>query len=564
MPPWDETFDLVVIGSGGGSMCAALAAHACGKRPLIIEKQAKIGGTSGYSGGIMWLPDNPVSRRAGVEDSFALSRRYMDAVIGEAGPASSPQRRDAYVRESPLMVEFLERKGMKFVHSEWCDYHDDKPGGLVRGRSIHSPLFNLKELGEYADRLSVFHANTVPMNIIEGVEMMLIRRTWKSKRLALKLAANIVIDALTGKKRRGWGAALQGRMLQISLRERIPIWTETPVRDLIVEEGRVVGLLAEHKGQTLRIRANEGVLINAGGFSRNQAMRDHYQRKPISSQWTSVDPGHTGEMQRAAIGLGAAVAQMEQAVWNITSLHFDGSLPPGVPVVNGIAYPFPQPYDISKPHGIMVDQTGQRFFDEAVSYIEQVNKMYDRHETVPAVPSWHIMDSRHRNQYFWAGSPPGVTPKAWIDSGYMKKADTLENLAHQCGIEPATLQATVERFNGFCQTGIDEDFHRGENGYARFIGDPTYKPNPSIGSIERPPFYAVAMFPHDVGTYGGLVTDEFARVLRTDGSVIEGLYATGTSAASVMGKTYPGAGASVGPSFVWGWVAACHACGRPQ
>jgi 3-oxosteroid 1-dehydrogenase len=353
-------------------------------------------------------------------------------------------------------------------------------------------------------------------------------------------------------------------MLQISLRERIPIWTETPVRDLIVEEGRVVGVLADHNGKPLRIRAKDGVLINAGGFSRNQEMRDRYQRKPISAQWTSVDPGHTGEMQQAAMRLGAAVAQMEQAVWNITSLQFDGSLPPGVPVVDKIAYPFPQPYDISKPHGIMVDQAGQRFFDEAVSYIEQVNKMYDRHETVPAVPSWQIMDSRHRSQYFWAGSPPGVTPKAWIESGYMKKANTLEELALMCNIDPAVLQATISRFNGFCNTGVDTDFHRGENGYARFVGDPTYKPNPSIGSIEKPPFYAVAMFPHDVGTYGGLLTDEFARVLRADGSVIEGLYATGTSAASVMGKTYPGAGASVGPSFLWGWVAACHACGRPQ
>ena len=540
-------------------MCAALYAASRGKRPLIIEKLDKIGGTTGYSGGILWLPNNPVSRRAGVEDSFEKSRQYMDAVIGEVGPASTPARRDSYVRESARMVEFLEQKGLPFLHSEWCDYYDDKPGGLVRGRSLHCPLLDLNELGEWQEKLSIYPLNTMPLHIIDTIYLSLIKRRWDARWRALKLAGRMLSDRLTGRKRRGWGAALQGRMLMLCVRENIPIWTKTPAERFLVEDGRVVGVLARHLERAVRIRGIDGVLINAGGFSRNQAMRDRYQRQPTSAQWTNVNPGDTGEVQRVAMEIGAAVDLMDQAWWNLGSLNPDGSFPYGTRTAEGDLLPFMQSYDIAKPHGMVVDQSGRRFFNEAVAYMEQVEQMYRRHQSVPAIPSWQIMDRRHRNQYFWANQPPGKIPREWLDSGYLKKADSLEDLARQCQIEPEGLLASVSRFNGFARRGVDEDFHRGENGYARFIGDPTYRKNPSLGTIEQPPFYAVAMYPGDVGTSGGLLTDEHARVLHEDGSVIEGLYATGNSTASVMGKSYPGAGASVGPSFVFGFVAARHA-----
>jgi 3-oxosteroid 1-dehydrogenase len=178
-----------------------------------------------------------------------------------------------------------------------------------------------------------------------------------------------------------------------------------------------------------------------------------------------------------------------------------------------------------------------------------------------AVPAYAILDSRHRDWYPWGATPGGKTPQQWFDSGYMKKADTIADLAAQCGIDPSGLAATIERFNGFARTGKDEDFHRGDRAYDRVFADPSVKPNPALGAIDKPPFYAVEVFPGDVGTYGGIVTDEFARVLRGDGSVIPGLYATGNATASVTGKTYPGAGASIAASFVFGWVAARHAAG---
>jgi 3-oxosteroid 1-dehydrogenase len=217
--------------------------------------------------------------------------------------------------------------------------------------------------------------------------------------------------------------------------------------------------------------------------------------------------------------------------------------------------------DLSLPYSMLVDQQGRRFCDESGAYMEIGQRMYQRHaETGKGVPSWLIMDSRQRKFYPWGTASPGAIPQAWLNSGYLKKADSVAGLARLCGIDASGLDATISRFNGFCRTGIDEDYGRGSRAFDRAHGDPTVKPNPNLGSIEQASFYAVAMYPGDVGTAGGLVTDEFARVRRADNSVIEGLYATGNATASVFGRCYPGAGASIAASFVFGYVAAKHAC----
>jgi 3-oxosteroid 1-dehydrogenase len=219
--------------------------------------------------------------------------------------------------------------------------------------------------------------------------------------------------------------------------------------------------------------------------------------------------------------------------------------------------------DLALPHSMMVDQSGQRFCDESASYMEVGERMYAREaEGGGAIPSWTIFDGVHRKRYPWGSALPGTTPDAWIESGYMKRADSLEALAAQCGIDPAGLAKTVERWNGFCQDGIDRDHARGERQFDRIHGDPTVRPNPNLGAISTPPYFAVPMYPSDVGCAGGLVTDEFARVVREDGRTIDGLYATGNTTASVVGRCYPGAGASIAASFVFGFIAAHHAAGH--
>jgi 3-oxosteroid 1-dehydrogenase len=563
---WDATYDFVVVGSGGGSMCAALACKSVGKEALIIEKQPKVGGSTGYSGGVWWLPNNHVMKRHGVSDSYERARQYFDAAVTYQGPGTSEARREAYLRTGPKMAEFLEQQGMQFVYADgWSDYYDTLPGGEPRGRSLLAKLFDVKELGEWAPRLSRYKGPSMPANSDEYPQLFLMKRTWGGKRKAMQLGGRMLYQKITGKELVANGAAIQGRMLQMALRANVPIWTDTPVREFIVEDGRVTGIVAVRSGREMRIQAREGVLLNTGGFSRNAEMRRKYQPQPSSADWTNANPGDTGEILQAAIALGGAVDCMEEAWWVVTSLGPNEELPEGAHAPDGSPLPFMHHLDLSLPFSIMVDRDGERFCDEAGAYMEIGQRMYQRHkETGKAVPAWVVMDSRQRRYYPWGTAMPGQIPQKWLDSGYMIKADTLEELAAKCDIDRACLLETVKRFNGFCETGVDEDYGRGSRAFDRCHGDPTIKPNPNLGPIEEGPFYAVRMYPGDVGTAGGLVTDEYARVLRDDGSQIPGLYATGNCTASVVGRCYPGAGSSIGASFVFGYIAALHASGAPK
>jgi 3-oxosteroid 1-dehydrogenase len=548
MTTQDQHFDFIVVGSGGGSVPAALVMHEAGKRVLIVEKQAKIGGTSAYSGGVIWIPNNDHLNAAGGGDSHALSRTYLDGLIGDVGPASSAERRDAFIRHGAAMVRFLERQGMKFLHAYWPDYHDERPGGIAQGRSLCAPLFDVNELGEWKDRLASFPLTAdLPIESRDAVSIFVAMTTWRGRIMAARLALRMLRKKLTGRELRGAGNALQGRLFQIALRKQIPIWTESPVRDLIVERDRVVGVIVEREGARSEVRADLGVLINAGGFSRNLRMRERYQPKPTSVDWTVVNPGDTGEMIEAVMRLGAATDLLDESWWMPSSFSPD----------DGRYMAFHSPNDIGKPHCIVVGPDGRRIENESCGYMEFGQAMY----RAGAVPAWAVFDSNHRRKYPWGMALPGKPPRDQIESGYMKRFDTLEALAAGCGIDPAGLAATVSRFNGFARAGVDEDFHRGESAYNHYYGDPKVKPNPNLGPLERAPFYAVALYPGDVGTSGGILADENARVLRTDGSVIPGLYVTGNSSAAVMGRCYPGAGASVGPSMTFGYIAARHAAG---
>jgi 3-oxosteroid 1-dehydrogenase len=339
-------------------------------------------------------------------------------------------------------------------------------------------------------------------------------------------------------------------MLQAAVRAGVQIRTDSPVSELIIEGNAVKGVVTVKDGRPWRVAARNGVLVNAGGFSHNQRMRDRYQPGK-SVKWTMAAPGDTGEMIEEMMRQGAAIAQMEECV------GCQVTLPPGAeqsefkPTVQGMT---------AAPNCILVDQTGVRYMNEGGSYMAYCQGMLERNKTVPAVPSWAVFDSQHMSNYMLAGTMPGSKkPQSWYDAGYLKQGDTIEDLAKQLSMDPGTLKTTVERFNRFVAQNRDDDFHRGDRAYDRWLGDPYHKPSETLGSIDKAPYYAVAVWPGDVGTYGGVVTDESARVLRKDGSVIAGLYATGVSTASVMGRAYPGAGSSVGPSFVWGYVAAKHA-----
>jgi 3-oxosteroid 1-dehydrogenase len=549
--PLNETFDFVVVGSGGGSLCAALVLRRAGLSVLVLEKTDLIGGTTAISGGVMWIPDNAFMKAEGIDDSRERAMAYLDAVVGDSAsaPGASRARRLVYAEAAPAMVDFLTSEGIRLRRlPSWPDYYD-APGESVPGRTVVSELFDLNRLGEWKSRLRPGFL-PLPANLDEAMQLPYMKRSWPAKKTLARVIGRALGGRLSGKHLVTAGQALQAQMLHAALKAGADIRVNAGVKQLTVEDGRVTGVVIDRNGADWRIGARLGVLINAGGFSRNQRMLDRYI-PGTRTDWTTTAPGDTGEMIEEAARIGAALAQMDARVGNPMALPpGEGSKPV---VVQG---------DMAKPHSIVVDQTGVRYMRESASYMQIGQAMLARDKAAPAVPSWLVVDSQYIGKYMLAGSMPGAKkPKAWTETHFLRSGETIEALAAACGIDPARLRDTVERFNGFARRGRDEDFQRGDHVYSRWLGDTLDDASPTLGAVEKAPFFAIAVYPGDVSTFGGILTDEHARALREDGSVIAGLYATGTSTASVMGYVAPGAGGSIGPSFTWGYVAARHAAG---
>jgi len=554
MTGFDETFDFVVVGSGGGSMCAALVARAAGKSAVVLEKTDLIGGTTARSGGVMWIPNNPFMAKAGVPDSLEAATTYLDSVVGDHNdtPGASKARRNAFLEEGPRMLDFLIGKGLKFSRiTSWPDYYDEAPGSSVPGRTVVADLFNANELGE-AKKLLRPNFLTLPVSLEDALKLPHVKKSWAAKKALVRMGLRIIGAKLTGKNYVAAGAALQGRMMQAAIKAGAELRVNSAVKELIVEDNKVIGVVTEKYGKLHRVGARLGVLVNAGGFALNQGMRDQYIAGSSIGN-TSVAEGDTGEMIQEMMRHGAAIAQMDSFVGSPLSLPPGSEAWPIKPGAQGVT---------TAPHAILVDQSGVRYLNEGGSYTEYCQRMIERNKQTPAIPSYAIFDSRVMKNVMIAGTMPGSKkPDEWTTQGYLHTAATVEGLAASLKIDPAALRGTVDRFNGFVAANDDADFHRGAREYDRWLGDPFHTPNETLGDVSEGPFYAIPVIPGDVGTLGGVVTDDRARVLREDGTAIAGLYATGVTAASVMGRTSPGSGVNIGPSFVWGYVAAKDAVG---
>ena len=549
---FDETVDWVVVGSGAGSMASALVMRRAGKSVVILEKADVVGGTTAKSGGVMWIPANRFMAEAGVEDSAQDGITYLDAICEDL-PGSGHDKRVAYVTEANRMLDFLVDQGIALERGSafWPDYYDDAPGGCKTSRTVVAAPFDRKELGEWRTKLA---PGFLPVNarLDEGMKLGLIRRSWKPKVTMARIAWRVALAKLLKQDWVTAGAGLQGRMLQAALKAGVDIRTGSGVKELLVDGDRVTGVLTERDGRPWRIAARLGVLVNAGGFAQNQAMRDRYM-PGTRAEWSNTPPTDTGDLHGEMERLGAVLAQMDQMVGYQTTRMpgFDQAFvkPPG----QGLT---------GKPHAILVDQSGVRYMNEGGSYELYCQTMIERNRTVPAIPSWAIFDATYAARYQVGGVWLAKKEAEWLAAGYLRKADTIAGLADQIGVPAAALTGTVERWNGFVDAGRDDDFHRGERAYDQWLGDPYNDGgNPALGRIDTGPFYAVDIVPGDVSTYGGAVTDVNSRVVRADGSPIDGLYATGVASASPFGGVYPGAGGSVGPSMTFGYVAAKHAAG---
>lgn len=543
--PFDHVCDVLVVGAGGG-LVGALAARDAGLDVLVIEKSALVGGSTALSGGTLWLFANAVSRAAGLPDTVDAGLRHLKTVVPTGYPSASPARLEAYVRASGPLVDLLQKHGAALQFSGWTDYYAEAAGGFSRGRTLHAAPFEARELGVWESWLRP----TRLFLAANSVEVAVLALGARSLRTAL-ISARVLCRDLWARARRvkllTRGQALMGRILRGAMRSGVTLWRETPLADLIVDNGVVVGAVAMRDGKPVRIRARKGVLLAAGGFARNEVLR-HTHQAPVGVDVTMSSPEDTGDAIVLGEKYGAATALMEESWWV-----------PGTKTPNG---PMLHVWDRCFPHSLVVDITGKRYLNEAGPYMEMGQAMIRRHRELRTNHSWLILESRHRNRYAFGLAPPRLTPGDWLSSGYLKKAATLQELAAAIGADAPTLEDTVARFNSMVAKGRDDDFARGETAYSRFYSDERVKPNGNLGAITEGPFYAVALYPGDVGTAGGLLTDEHARVLDKNGRAISGLYAAGNTSASVFGPLYPGAGASIAASMLFSMLAVQHMAGK--
>ncbi|GCE36466.1 3-oxosteroid 1-dehydrogenase [Rhodococcus wratislaviensis] len=542
---FDTTVDFLVVGSGGGGMAAAITAAHRGIDTLVIDKGATFGGSTAISGGGIWIPNAPTLRAKGVVDSRESIRRYLD-IITEGTVAAD--RLDAFVDKGPELMELLDRSPhMKLYWVKgYSDYHPEYEGGRPLGRTIECMPFDTRALKE-DEQFQRPNSMKGPLGLWvtskDYHDLAMVKRTWKGRKASLVAAWRVASNVIRRRHMATGGRALVARMRMVLKDAGVPLWLKTSMTELIVDgTGAVVGVLAERDGQMVRIGARRGVLLATGGFDHNQDMRAEYLPRHGVPDVSAGARENTGDGIVAGQKLGAAVDLMDDAWWMPSVLHPMGAV---IPLVS----------ERCIPPSVIVNGRGERFTNESSPYVNFVHDQLDGGH----VPAWFVMDSKAKSRYPFAQVLPGVPfPQGFYDSGVVHKADTLRDLAEKIGVKADTLVATVDRFNGFARSGTDEDFGRGDSAYDRYYGDPTMT-NPCLDEITQGPFYAIRCEAGDLGTKGGLVTDADARVLREDGSVIDGLYATGNTSASVMGNEYAGAGATIGPAMVFGYIAAQHA-----
>lgn len=554
---WDQQFDVVVVGSGAGGMTAALCSQAQGLSSVVVEKADTYGGTTAVSGGGIWIPCNDDIAKLGGKDSYEEALTYMKHLTAGEVPQA---RIESYLKNAPEMVRYLKKTfDIEFRSVKlYPDYYPDQPGGKEGYRSMEPVEFNAALLGdEFSRQRPPFHGTQVmgrlAMNQVEAHTLFTKGKGWVKLIIGMMLRYwfDLSWRLKTKRDRRlTLGQALVATLRHAMLKKDVPLLLNTALESLIEENGRVVGVVATQNGKQLRFGARKGVVLASGGFEANQQMREQYLPKPTQAQWTGAPPINHGDGIRAGLALGAKLGFMN-LTWGSPTIAVPGASSQTTLFV-----------ERCMPHCIIVNKKGKRFVNEAAAYPDVITAMYqDDAKGNGAVPAWMVFDATFRHKYpagiFMPGQmqPDSSLPKDWLDKVYYR-ADSIEALATKIGVDAKGLAETLVKFNQFAVNGIDLDFGKGKTAIDRYYSDPYHKPNSCLGPVEKAPFYALRLDAGEIGTKGGLVADEHSRVLRENGSVIAGLYATGNCSAAVMGKTYAGAGSTLGPAMTFGFVAA--------
>ncbi|OMC07976.1 FAD-binding protein [Mycobacterium sp. SP-6446] len=561
---FDHVVDVLIVGSGGGGMAAALTADASGLDTLVVEKSSHFGGSTALSGGGIWVPGAPAQRREGYvpdpEGVVEYLRKITDGLVSEA-------RIRQYVESAPQMLEFLERLSgwLEFVWKPgYADYYPELPGGSELGSTINVPPVDLRTLGPDEGKL-LQPLTLAPKGIWLGPKELRtfyrIRQSWAGKGVLLKLIWRMVKARAFNERMAAIGQSLMARLF-LAMRERgIPLWLDSPMVELLTDsDGSVTGAVLERDGGKQRIGARRGVILASGGFDHDLAWRK--EQLPIlesvgSRDWSFGNPAAMGDGIRAGQKVGAGTDLLDEAWWFPAIQWPDGRMQF---MLN----------ERMMPAQFIVNGDGKRFINEAAPYMDFGHAVIDGQKSgITHIPCWLITDHRSWNRYVIGGhlpipKIPGAPvptgrkmPSAWLESGVVKAATSWEDMATKIGVPARQLSETATRFNELAHRGHDDDFNRGDSVYDNYYGDPTL-PNPNLYPLGDPPYYAFRIVLGDLGTSGGLRTDEYARVLRSDDTVVRGLYAVGNTAAPVMGRSYAGAGATIGPAMTFGFVAAKH------
>ncbi len=558
----EREVDLLIAGAGPAGMTAALIASLEGLDVLLCEKSDQVGGTGSTSAGTLWIPGNTQSKAAGFNDSADEAARYLDALI--AGSADR-KLRTAFLQTGPTAIDYLSAQtDVQFLAcGKHPDYRSNMPGAAITGRAIVPKPFNGRLLGKDFRRVRP----PIPEFMVFGGMMVgkddiprLIGRFQSVANFiySAKLFARYLADRLRYPRgtRIMMGNALIARLFYSLKKQNVPILFEASIVDILGDRNGVTGARIAIGGKEILVKARKGVVLATGGYAHNKQFRSAFMPQPVPAHSLS-HAGNSGDGIAIGQRLGARIAPEEHGhsgFWTPASITTrpDGS--------SGL---FPHlALDRAKPGLLAVNSAGRRFVNEAASYHDFVEGMFESHKTVPSIPAHLICDAAFIRKYGFGNIHPGTRDLSKFErDGYLLTGRTLEELAEKIGVPAATLRDTVARHNKFAETGVDVDFGKGEIELNRFNGDPNHKPNPCIGSLATPPFYAIAVWPADIAVSTGLSTDSDARVLDTDGQPIPGLYACGNDMASVMAGAYPGPGTTLGPGMVFAYRAAMHARG---
>ncbi|MEC9151960.1 MAG: FAD-dependent oxidoreductase [Pseudomonadota bacterium] len=535
----DRKYDVVVVGTGAAGLSAALKARLLGASVLVVEKGAVAGGTTAMSGGCIWAPRHHYQAQMGVTDSREAALEYIREVSPDGWHNTEEPLWSAFVDSVPEMLLFLEQATpLKFTPNREPDPYSEAPGGLTFGRNVSAAPLRIGILGKWRDKVRPASFD-IRLNYEEMVDTFFYANP---KKWALRYGPRLAWRHLMNMRTKG--NALSIGLLKGCLDNDIDIWLKTPAQQLIQKEGATVGLAVERAGEAVSIRADKGVILASGGFEWNPEMMAEHFPGPV--EWTASPPTNTGDGQRMAEAVGARLDKMDQAlVMGTSPITYEGQLQ-GLPAA-----------DYFLPHSMIVNRYGKRFVNE-----KQMNVGLAFTEKDPAtgeplhLPAWRIYDHQFSVKY------PHAMPKNAL-SGNRFEADTLEKLAQQIDVDAMGLIETARNFSDFARTGVDKDFGRGSTVWDRNRGgDPDHKPNPTLGTIEQPPFYAMPFKASFLSTKGGARTNEFAEVLDRDDRIIPGLYAAGNVMANSFGSKGVGAGTTLGPCLTWGYIAGLNAASR--